>query len=324
MSLRRLLLVAPLLGAACTPDPGTGPRRLVEDDTAAVETDAPHTDLTPRDTDPGTDTAVDSDTDDPSQLTFQEALSLLFRDLRASPAIPNAWIKVLRDKREAARLAAGGTEPWSVTLGPHLTADLLGGAKAPTGTDPADQIAVAAFTTSTLDFDDHLALALDANQVCIATNSTVYHRRTYTSNCAPAAFRTGGCSPLVATAEVHRKLSFLAAAWLDLHEELRLLTLPTGGRALLARTWTEEVVQGHGGGDFRQEFTLDVWVEEGGSTWRASALWVELDLGLDIGSTLRNAVTSGFAREEAFATDGGSSCGEDRDAAYTRDADEAG
>lgn len=323
---RRIVLIAAALLGGCASTPNEGPRRVGDSDSAAeeetdvpVDTDLPDTDL------PDTD-LPDTDLPDASDVPLEELLVRAFRDLRGDTGVLGVWIQALLDREVAARPSSGG-EAWSVALDVRLDPDVLGGATAPAGTDPADQVAAAGFDVSATAFAALRSAVLESNQVCIASSSTIYHRRTFSGACTPLAFASGTCDLLAATAEVHRKLSILGAAWLDLHEEFRALTLPGGARGVVARSWQDAVVDGYGGGAFRQEFTVRVWVEDGAQTRRVSAQWVELDLGL-AGAALERVLADGLLaaleRQDAFVEDpSAASCSEHRDSAYTRLADEA-
>jgi hypothetical protein len=202
-----------------------------------------------------------------------------------------------------------------------LTADKLGGAIAPPGTDPANQIATVLLAESIHNLDDNYDLTLEPNYVCIESDTTVFYGRSFTSDTACWADRS--CDYLRTTNEV-RKENILAKAWYDLKKDYRRIELADGRTALVARSWTEVIFPGDNGNtEFAQNFTAEAWIPTGDTTLHAYAIWTEINLGLgddamqtliidglDQGMDFSDEFMSGAAAEDY--------CPNDRDRAYDR------
>lgn len=161
---------------------------------------------------------------------------------------------------------------------PKLTADDLGGATAPPGTDPENQVATVLLGKSVHDLAANYAVTTEPNYVCIESDTTVFYGRTFTSD--TACWNDKTCEYLRTTNEV-RKENFLAKAWYDLFKDYRLITLSDGREALVARSWTEAVFAGDGGNtEFAQNFTAEVWIPSGEETLHLYAIWAEINIGL--------------------------------------------
>lgn len=212
--------------------------------------------------------------------------------------------------------------------GDPLGADQLGGARPPPETDPERQIAVVAFGRSPEDFATNVDVALEPNQVCIESDTTVYYARTYLGDVE--AFRNGTVAVLASTNEVRKELSFLAAGWYDLYKDFRRGTLDDGRGFLVARSWIDEVFEGDGGGVFRQTYTVETWIADGdGGVLRAYAFWGEIDIGLTsvaMRDLVAESLLDGFERSDRFAADDdvAAYCMQDRERPYTRPEDVAG
>ncbi len=203
----------------------------------------------------------------------------------------------------------------------NLPADMLGEVEPPEGTDPANQTSVVVFGRGRHPFDDVLATQLETNHVCIESHSTVFYRRTFTSD--QACFVGGTCDSLTSTAEVRKDLSILDAGWYDFHKDFRRFELDDGRQALIARGWLPAVYELEKGGTAFQTYTVEAWVEREGVVDRTYALWGEMDIGLGAGAMAdlsSDALHENLERQDSFS-DGGAIkdyCNEDRDRAYDR------
>lgn len=208
---------------------------------------------------------------------------------------------------------------------PKLTADKLGGATAPEGTDPNNQVATVLLGRSEHDFDANYELALEANYVCIESDTTVFYGRTFVEGEDCWAGRT--CSFLRTTNEV-RKENILAKAWYDLFKDYRRVELSDGRTAMIARSWTEEVFPGDNGNtEFAQNFSAELWIPDGSATLRAYAIWTEINIGLgpDAMQTLViDGLDQGFEFGDGFMAGTAPEdydCPNDRARAYDRNAE---
>lgn len=212
--------------------------------------------------------------------------------------------------------------------GAPLGAAQLGGAEAPPDTDPALQIGVVAFGRSAQPFETNLEVLLETNQVCIESDTTVYYARTYEGDVE--AFRDGTADVIRSTNEVRKELSILAAGWYDLYKDFRRFTLEDGREGVVGRSWIDQVYLGDGGGEFRQTFTAEAWIDDGdGGALRMYAFWGEINIGLStvaMRDLISESLLEGFDRGDRFAEDDDVTdyCGQDRARPYTRDEDTAG
>lgn len=202
-----------------------------------------------------------------------------------------------------------------------LTAADVEGLTVPDSFDPATQVAVAVVGRSVHGFDAAIELALEPNQVCIESDTTVYYGRTF--NTDAGCFEGGTCAALDTDNEV-RKENFLANIWYDLRKEYRRVPLEGGGEALFARSWTEQTAfTDNGNGSIDQSLTAEVWLpdpDDASATLRFYAMWSSVTLS-GVGDDLwANLVTSGidegFQNADTFV-DGGD-CANDRDRPYDR------
>ena len=148
-------------------------------------------------------------------LTLTEAIPAFFRDFdQDSAALPNLVVQLEAGlDEEGIDIDAEDHKTRALTLDP-LTDAFLGGANAPDGVEAADQTPVVVFGRSTFDFDTNKETALEPNQVCIESDSTVQYTRTYTDG--EACFRDGSCDVTRSDVEIRKELSFIAAGWFDL------------------------------------------------------------------------------------------------------------
>lgn len=300
----RSMLVSGLLGlalTACTPPPD-----LVDEDT-------------------------DVTGDELADMSLSDVLPLFFREFEAEPSRLADLVGVLeRELGEQGVDVTGPKDQREFSIVPLDFNDEALDVTHPTDPDPANQSAVVVFRQSRHDFDTNVSVMLEKNQVCIESNSTRYYDRTYTTD--QACFEGGTCDTLRSTNEVLKELSILAAGWYDLPKDFRRFELSDGREVAIARSWTEKVYEGHGGGTFRQTFTAELWVENSaGTVDRTYAIWPEIDVGLGpdaMRDLISNSLEEGMIRPDDFADadspeDIAAYCGEPRDRANTRAEDTA-
>jgi len=200
-----------------------------------------------------------------------------------------------------------------------LTADELGGATAPPGADPANQIASLVLGLSNKDIAANDTLVLETNQVCIESNTTVYYERTFTSD--TGCFTDGSCDILRSTNEV-RKENLLAKAWYDLYKDFRHVDLGDGRVALISRSWADKSYKGDNeANEFTQTFTSEIWIPSGTETLRAYAMWAEIKIGIGadaLQNIIIDGIDEGMQNADKFLDGDMSYCRLDRDRPYDR------
>ncbi|MCB9682837.1 MAG: hypothetical protein H6733_15325 [Alphaproteobacteria bacterium] len=277
------------------------------------------------------DDLVDDTTDTDTALSLADVFPLLFKDFEQGPDRLGELVDAMEAEIAAKGIDLDGAlDQRSFTLAP-LTHDGLD-VTFPPGTNAEDQQPVVVLGRSSHTFADNLGTALEANQVCIESDSTVYYDRTYTSDLG--CFEDASCDALTSTNEVRKELSILAAGWYDLFKDFKHAQTADGRDILAARSWTEEVFEGDGGGTFKQTFTAELWIENSaGTVDRVYAIWTEIEIALIGPDAMRSLITTsldeGFQRADDFTSADGDDaaiedyCREPRDRAYTRAEDTA-
>lgn len=138
--------------------------------------------------------------------------------------------------------------------------------------------------------------ALETNQVCIESDTTVAYRREWLEN--EACFKDGSCEVGRTNNEVRKELGLgaiiIAAGWYDLKKDHRRFELDDGRQAMLVRGWAERVYCGDNGNNrFAQTYTLEGWIEDGDTTKRFYAGWLEIDIGLNE-TQMKNLIAESF------------------------------
>lgn len=213
-------------------------------------------------------------------------------------------------------LAAGLPER-SVTL-PLLDGVNLGVVTGPEGVDAAVQVPIGVFAESPNALEDHIGLVADPNQICIASDSTVFAERTFLT---PVACFVDGSCPRVDTSNETRTETIIADVWIDIFGDYRRVPLEDGREALVARGWIEDVFLADGGNNsWDQRYTLDVWLPtEAGTTRRFYGMWSSATLGIgdDVyASLVKSGLDEYFANADGMIA--GEECGNDRDRANDR------
>lgn len=248
----------------------------------------------------------DTDTSDPTKLSLVQVIPAFFRDFDDNSALLPDYIVALEAglAEQGIDLTSTDLDNRGFTIDP-LTAEFLGGAVQPPGTNAADQTPVVLFGQSTHDFAANQAAALDPDQVCIESNSTVYYQRTYTTDVD--AFEAGTTDVARSTNEVRKELSFIAAGWYDLYKDFRSFDTGDGRHVLIARAWSDKVAQADGGNnEFRQSFTGELYIQDGDKTTRMYAIWPEISIGLGpdaMRSLIRDSLDEGYQNADAFMDD---------------------
>lgn len=267
----------------------------------------------------GDGTDADADLTD---ANLADVLPLLFRDADADA--PRVRALVLALEREVAAEAldfTAGRKEREFTLEP-LPRDRLGTVTPPEGTTADNLVSVAVFSRSTHDLDGMVSVQRQANQVCIESSSTVFYRRTFTSD--EACLDADTCDVASSEGEVRKELSILDAGWYDFHKDFRRLVLDDGRRVLIARGFIPDVYPLEKGGFAYQTYSLEVWLERDGVTERTYALWGELDIGLTEVAMLdltSDALHENHERQDLFLDGDLTYCKQDRDRVYDRPTD---
>lgn len=175
----------------------------------------------------------------------------------------------------------------------------------PADEDPARQAPILVVGRSRHAFADSILPALEDNQVCIESDTTVTYRRTWLEN--EACFKDGSCDVARTTNEVRKELGLgaiiIAAGWYDILKDLRRVELDDGRQAMVARGWTEKVWCGDNGNNrFAQTYTLEGWIEDGDTTKRFYAGWIEIDIGLNE-TQMKNLIAESFDEGFVFGDD---------------------
>jgi hypothetical protein len=256
-------------------------------------------------------------------LSLSEAIPLFFRDFDEDAAKLPDYIDALEAglADQGVDLASTNLDDRSFSIDP-LTSDFLGGAVQPPDTDPAEQTSVVAFGLSNKDFAANQTAALEPNQVCIESDSTVSYTRTYSTDVA--AFEAGTTDVARSTNVIRKELSFIASGWYELYKDFRSFETNDGRKVLVARAWSDKVAKADGGkNEFRQSFTAELYIEDGTTTKRMYAIWPEISIGLGpdaMRSLITDSLDEGYQNAEAFMADSSvPDCKNDRSAVFTRE-----
>ena len=207
---------------------------------------------------------------------------------------------------------AAGLADRSVTL-PVLDATNLGAVTGPDGVDAASQVPIGVFGESPNGLEGHIGLVADPNQICIASDSTVFAARTFLT---PVDCFVDGTCPRVDTSNETRTETIIADVWIDIFGDYRRVLLEDGREAMVARGWIDEVFVADGGNNsWDQRYTLDVWIPtESGTTRRFYGMWSSASLGIgdDVyASLVKSGLDEYFANADGMIL--GEVCGNDRD-----------
>lgn len=266
-------------------------------------------------------------------VTLNESFSRLFQDFDNNVEALPGLIEAMEREVDAEGVAwSGDFSQRSFTITDKLTPEEMGGATWPEGQSPDDQIAVVVFGESRHGFDKNVEVAMESNQVCIESDSTINYYRTYEGD--PNCIKDGTCDSIDSEAVVHKWLGLgairLAAGWYEVQQTHRRFDLEDGRKVLITRSWFDKAYTGYGGGSFNQSFTVQGWLDDGnGVVRRFYVIWTDLRLDAFSGGALLDLISEsldeGFTRGDNFADNPGDTsgyCGEDRNRENTRSQDE--
>lgn len=247
-------------------------------------------------------------------LSLAPILPRLFGDFDDPEALAALVARVGEARDAAGADLSGAPADREFSIDPILD-DQLGSVTPPEGVDPAAQVSIVVFSRGRHDLATVTTTVLEPNQVCIESGTTVYYTREYTSD--DACFRDGTCDTVTSTAEVRKELSILASGWYDFRKDFRRLTLDDGREAVVARGWIPAVYALQGG-EARQTYTAEVWLEDGEVTEKTWAIWGEISIGLNevaMADLTSNALHEAQERQELWSEtdDVTTYCGQDRD-----------
>lgn len=183
---------------------------------------------------------------------------------------------------------------------PKLEGESLGSLSIPDGATIEKQIPIALAGKSSHPLKGQRELAVEPNQVCIESSSTVWARREFTSD--DGCFVNGSCDSMTTETEV-RKENFLAKVWYDQYKDYKSIELEDEDgnvtEALIARSWTEKKFIGDDPDtSWDQLFQLDITYEKGGESLRWFVMWSSITVPILTDDSYANLVVDGV--EEAF------------------------
>lgn len=199
---------------------------------------------------------------------------------------------------------------------PELTTEHMGSIpedeRSPVST--SEQVPVAAAWTSAESPTDLDALALETNHVCLQSDTTVCHSRSFTSD--EACYGDGSCDELTTSNEVHKR-NLLAAVWYTELSDYRRITLEDGRVVGLNRTWLPDQFFGDGSSSWDQTYAITVNIpRDGGETLRYQAFWSSITVtaigDADYAGLVKNGLDQAFRWQDDFIQ-GGDECSLDRD-----------
>jgi hypothetical protein len=183
---------------------------------------------------------------------------------------------------------------------PKLEGESLGSLSIPDGATIEKQIPIALAGKSSHPLKGQRELAVEPNQVCIESSSTVWARRAFTSD--DGCFVNGSCDSMTTETEV-RKENFLAKVWYDQYKDYKSIELEDEDgnitEALIARSWTEKKFIGDDPDtSWDQLFQLDITYEKGGESLRWFVMWSSITVAILTDDSYANLVVDGV--DEAF------------------------
>ena len=209
----------------------------------------------------------------------------------------------------------------AVTL-PMLPFARLGSAVAPSDADEALQVPVAVSGYVAEGMDVQVPTLLAPNQVCIASDTTVYHAQTFPDGDADA-FAARDQERLVSQHEFLID-SFAGDAWLDVERHLVWVTLEDGRELVLAKGWMDKRAPAFDKDNvsWDQRFELVAWIPDANSgSLRFYGMWSSVTgLGDDLyASSVKSGLDEHYMNTSTFAE--GGDCNNDRDREYDRGAE---
>lgn len=189
---------------------------------------------------------------------------------------------------------------------PILTGDDLGELSIPAGADPAEQVNVAVPGRSGYSVEENRALAVEPNQVCIESSSTLWAGREFLTEAG--CWEGGSCDRLETKNEIYKK-NILAEVWYDQFKTYRAFEVEDADgnvfTAVIGRAWIEEVfpAQGGGGNSWDQLFQLDVYIPDpakDAETLRWFSMWSSITLAGLSDDAYSNLVVDGISEAYVY------------------------
>ena len=206
----------------------------------------------------------------------------------------------------------------AVSLSPLTEAD-LDGTLAPADVELEKQVGIAVSAETPLRMEQEVSLIMDTNQVCIAADSTAYHKVTVLSG--GDCFEDGGCDLMETSNEFF--IDSISDGWLDTWKDYRWVKLDDGREAVISREWMPAVAPATSGSNsWDQRFAITIWLpsETGDTTLRYYALWSSVTSILTdelYANMVKDGLDDYYNNTVAFVR--GEDCDKDRDRAYDRD-----
>ena len=200
-----------------------------------------------------------------------------------------------------------------------LTAADLDGTAAPDGVDLTAQVGVAVSAETPLTMQQEVAMIMDTNQVCIASDSTAYHKVNVLSG--GDCFADGECDLLETSNEF--LIDSISDGWLDTFKDYRWVTLEDDRKAVVSREWMPNVAPATSGDNsWDQRFAVVVWLpsDDGSKTYRYYAIWSSVTTILTddlYANMVKDGLDDYYNNTVAFSN--GEECDKDRDREYDRE-----
>ena len=167
-----------------------------------------------------------------------------------------------------------------------LREEHLGGATAPEGEDPEDQVTMGLARRSPHPVADHVGLILIEDQAPLDPSAPEYDR-TFTAG--EDCFAGRGCDVLEATNAITKSNLLLEVAY-EAPKVWRHVTLPDGRAAVAARTWNPEKNVGEQGiNSIDQTYSVDLFFEDPddpAACIRFFTLWSAVTISIDANEAL--------------------------------------
>jgi hypothetical protein len=148
----------------------------------------------------------------------------------------------------------------------------VAGVDRPEDVEAANMLGVSVAYASPWDVDDHVRLQRETDQTPTEPTAKEYTRTVTDGQC----FAEGSCAVMKTVNDMRRSNLAIKVSF-TLLKDFRWVELDDGRRAVISRSWTDQVWVGEGGTSaILQSHSLDVWVEQGdATTWRWQNVWSE-------------------------------------------------
>ena len=214
-------------------------------------------------------------------------------------------------------LTADDVDDRAFSLTP-LTEDQLDGAIYDGAVDLGLQLPVAVSGLNDLTLEQEIGLIEEPNQVCIASDTTVWSAVTVSSG--DDCWKDDETCVLETTNEF--LIDSLSDGWLDVVSHYRMVTLDDGRQAVIQRGWMPTQTLSHDSDNtWDTRFTMQVWIptEDGSQVQRYYAFYSSVTgVPDDLYTTLVvNGLDEYYGNSVAFVN--GEDCDNDRDREYDRE-----